>query len=320
MSQATLALTGATAGIAPALDGFSAAELEAAYGVCREVTRARARNFFYGLRLTPEPRRSAVYSIYAWMRAADDEADAEADQENRHARFGRFRALTERVLGGDLSAAPRPSFWPAFAATVRSYPIDHRVIRSMLDGLEADLDHRGYETLEELEHYCYCVGSTVGLTCVNIWGLAEGVDPQAARVKAEARGKAFQLTNILRDVAQDFDGSPSRVYLPAEVLDGHGLTAEGLRRWADPARCRSLMMAEAGRAEALYAASEGLEGMIDPACAPALWGMTRIYHGLLEVILADPARPFTGRRVRLSSARKFGIALQALMRSRTGRW
>ncbi len=308
----------------PLATGPTASAVEASFAHCREVTRRAARNFYYGLRLTPEPKRSAVYSIYAWMRYADDQVDEAAEIKVKMARLATLREMTARALEGSVperdNSSIGPSFWPAFVETVARYPIDHAHLVAMLDGLAEDLDHEGYETWEALDRYCYRVGSTVGLVCIAVWGLKAGASPVEAQRLSMARGRGFQLTNILRDVARDFDDSPRRVYLPCSLLRAHGVTCEALRAWADPAKSAALMHEAAGRARDFYAESAGLESLIDPACAPALWGMTQIYARLLEVIDADPAAVFKGKRVRLSAARKGFIALTAAVRKRSGVW
>ncbi len=291
----------------------------ASYAGCVEVVRTRARNFYYGLRLTPEPRRSAVYAIYAWMREADDRVDAHADPAVQRRELDAFRARTFAALresnqGGDAhdqAGDAHDGFWPALAHAVRTYRVPHEYLHDMLDGMDEDIGHAGYDTLDQLERYCYRVASTVGLVCVRIWGLRAGVDAEAAGEMARRRGLAFQLTNILRDVGQDYDASPRRVYVPADMLARHGLAAEDLRLWRDPARCRTAVMELATRARDHYEASAGLEDLIDPGCRPTLWAMTRIYRGLLDIVLDDPARVVGTRRIRLSGYQKVYIALRA---------
>ncbi len=303
----------------PSFPGVSAVELAAGYEQCAQITRSRARNFYYGLRLTPEPRRSAIYSIYAWMRGADDAADAQQSMESKRAELDQYRHHTSRILEGEIDRT-LPGYWLGFAATLRTYPISPRVFLDMLDGLDEDLQHDGYETDEELARYCYRVASTVGLVCVSIWGLASGADPKQARDLAIHRGQAFQLTNILRDFAEDFDADPSRVYLSRHGLDEMGLSAQQVRSWADPARCERYLGGQAGAARALYDASAGLEDLIDPACAPTLWAMTRIYSDILRLIEANPRRVVRAKRVRLRSTRKAGIALRASWRAKRKKW
>jgi phytoene synthase len=305
-------------GPAQPLSGVDQRTLAASFIECRGITRERARNFYYGLRLTPEPRRSALYAIYAWMRAADDAADGEAggDLAEQRRALAAFRETTERVLRGELPTGTAAGFWPAFAATVARYGIDHGIFEDVFRGLEEDMDHRGYATDADLSRYCYRVASTVGLACLAVWGLRPGVDEAVARDLAVRRGQAFQRTNILRDFAQDYDSRPRRVYLPMDAFARHGISPEDLREWRNPEACRRLVAEQAAIAREHYRASAPLDEMIDPACRPTLWAMTRIYSGLLAVIEGNPARIVARRRIRLPSTRKALIALRAAIAGR----
>lgn len=304
---------------APSLPGVGPDQLAAAYADCARITRERARNFYYGLRLTPEPRRSAIYSIYAWMRTADDQADAQSTVPERRAALARYRDLTDRVIRGERLTNQAP-YWTAFAATVAGYPIERSIFHEMLDGLDEDIDHGGYQIEADLSRYCYRVASTVGLVCISIWGTAPGADLELVQRLAVRRGQAFQRTNILRDYAEDFDSEPSRVYLPQEAFAAAGLTPEAVRSWTDPDGCARFVQSQAAIARAEYHASDGLERLIDPTCAPTLWAMTRIYSALLEIIEIDPGRVVRAKRVRLKSAHKASIAIAASWRARSGRW
>lgn len=298
-------------------------DLARAYDECARIVRRRARNFYYGLRLTPEPKRSAIYAVYAWMRRADDEADAEGDARCRLERLRAFVATTERMLaGGNLGGAEGDPVWLAFGETVRRYDIDHACLRDMLAGLETDLVSEGAvrvvqvcATRDDLSRYCYRVASTVGLVCLRVWGLAGGASEEEARRLAVIRGRAFQLTNILRDYAQDFDRG--RVYLPTEDFRASGLCPSELRAWSSPERCEAMVRGIAAWAREEYGASSPLDRMIDPSCVAALRAMTSIYSGLLRVIERDPARIAGRSRIRLQAIHKAGIALRAWLDSRS---
>ncbi|MHC4947989.1 MAG: phytoene/squalene synthase family protein [Planctomycetota bacterium] len=306
MSGASPVIPAASPGSAGSGD---APAVEAALAACRRITRTRARNFYYGLRLAPEPRRSALYALYAWMRRADDlvdaagpltDPDARADAQRR---LEAFRATTVDTLDG------RPPdddpVWVALADIGRRYRLPWAPFADMIDGQLADVDGRSCETAEDLLVYCRRVASSVGLLCIEVFGYTD----EAARGLATDRGIAFQLTNVLRDFAEDHDAG--RRYLPRAELETHGLTAEALRRWEDPARCRAFYDEQVARAEAYYERSEGLERLITPACVPTLWTMTAIYHRLLAKIGRDPARAASGRRVRLGAWHKGIIVLRA---------
>lgn len=281
------------------------ASVAAAFARCRAITRSRARNFYYGIRLSPEPQRSAIYAVYAWMRLADDLVDScdASDLAMLERRIADFRAHTDSALTGH-PAADDP-LWLAMAQTAQQFQINPAHFHDMLDGQLEDARRTSYDTFEQLVAYCRRVASTVGLICIDIWGYT---DPRACELAAE-RGIAFQLTNILRDVAQDHD--IGRVYLPTEDFERLGISSFDLRAWRKPEACRRLIDINAQRAEESYARSAPLDGMVRACGRPTLWAMTAIYHGLLEKIRRDPERLVGGRRVRLSALHKGTIALRA---------
>lgn len=298
------------------------ADEAAAFAYCRDIAKRRARNFYYGLCLTPEPRRSAIYTIYAWMRAADDEADnAISPAEARDRLAERREALSRFVRDEALPAERRGDpIWVALRAVLRAFPVNADDLFAMLDGLEEDSEHLGYTTRADLRRYCYRVASTVGLVCLSIWGMRADAASELprARALAERRGIAFQLTNILRDFAQDDD--TGRVYLPQEDFARHGLTPAALREWREPEKCAAMVADLAAWARGEYEASAPLDAMIDPSCRPTLWAMTQIYSGLLRKIEQSPERVVGSRRIRLQSAHKAGIAATALWRARRDAW
>ena len=300
----------------------------AAYALCAQITRTRARNFYYGLRLLPEPKRSAMYSIYAWMRAADDAVDEAGSNQERQARLAAFRQQTDRVLtdahaedfasGNTDDPQSPPTLWLAFRTTVQRFPLERRIFLDTLDGMEDDLRTFEYQTEEELSQYCYRVACTVGLACVRVWGLRAGVNPEVADELAILRGQAFQRTNILRDFKEDFDSEPCRTYIPRDAMQRAGLTAKAVRAWSNPDACRALILEQAALARSYYTRSAELENLIQPDSRPTLWAMTRIYSGILAIIEDRPERIITDNRVRLSSLAKSSIALRATARARLG--
>jgi len=293
-------------------DGMSCSsdQIERAVAHCLEVTRRRARNFYYGLKLSPEPQRSALFVIYAWMRNADDIVDGAdcsvgGDVETR---LQRFRTQTDAALAGQpIGDDP---LWVGLAATAEKFRLPRETFHIMLDGQLDDLARSEYETFDQLRNYCYRVASTVGLLCIEIWGYKG----DAACELAIDRGIAFQLTNIIRDYRQDFDAG--RVYLPREVFAEFKLTPESLRRWERPSACEAMLRQELRRAEVFYDRSATLDDFITPACRPTLWAMTAIYHGLLRKMQRDPSRIVLARRLRLSALHKGAIALRAQWRVR----
>lgn len=296
-------------------------DLEQAYAACRQVARRRARNFYYGLKLTPEPQRSGVYAIYAWMRTGDDLVDDAIGVDAKRDRLWVFEKATHKALAGEWfeeAGVGSRAMWAAFADAASRFGVMKSDIEAMFAGLREDIDHHGYQTMDELRRYCGRVASSVGRVCVTIWGVRQGVEPQDALLLAERRGLAFQFTNMLRDFAEDYDAG--RVYLPAEAMADAGLSPAELRLWRRPVACRRFVLDQAALARAEFDASAPLEGMISPACAPTLWAMTRIYSGLLGKIEDRPGRIVGEARIRLQSLHKASIAMRAIARRKRGAW
>lgn len=278
---------------------------------CRLVVRAAARNFYYGLRLTPEPYRSAIYAIYAWMREADDIADGDIPADAPAHTLDEFAATTAAVLARPSSALALGRHWPAFTRACTAFNIERAILESLLDGLRADLAFKPMRDFSDLCDYCNQVGGMPGLACLRIWGLAPGVDQTHADSLALARGRAFQLTNILRDIAFDAAQPSPRCYIPQTLFAEHQLTLASLLDRQAPARSDALIRNIAAHAEGLYELSESLLHMVHPRGRGALAAMSGIYRELLRRIATNPSRVSTLPRIRVPTWRKLLIAAQS---------
>ncbi|MBM4110811.1 MAG: phytoene/squalene synthase family protein [Phycisphaerae bacterium] len=267
---------------------------------CASIVRREARNFYYGLRLAPEPRRSALYAVYAWMRKADDLVDDGG--ADRIEQVAAFRAKTVRAFAGDLP--DRDPMWPALVRSIRDHALELADFDGMLDGQLLDADHRPCREWAEVRHFCDLVAGTVGRTCTRIFGAS---DPEAMRLSTD-RGIAFQLTNILRDLREDH--GMGRCYLPVDELSRAGLDLPRLLAWTDAPRCESFMRSQVERCVAHYRSSAPLDGMIDGACRPTLWAMTAIYGGIARRI-RDRPHSVVEVRVALPAPAKLLVALRA---------
>lgn len=257
--------------------------VERAYAVCRTIARREAKNFYYAFLALPEPRRNAICAVYAFMRKADDLADDESKpREVRRREIGIWtNEWHEAYQGGETSD-------PVFIAVrdaVQRFGIPLSLLDELVAGTTMDLQNAAtdatdtYATFDDLYRYCYLVASVVGLVCIRIFGYS---DPRAEKL-AEETGIAFQLTNILRDVAED--ASRNRVYLPLDDLAKHNVAVGDLLHrtaGAPPtANERALLADIAQRAERYYESAKRLLPLIDAESRPALWVLVRIYRRLL---------------------------------------
>ena len=273
------------------------ADLARSRAFCRDVARTRAGNFYHGMRLVPEPKRSATYALYAWLRVADDLADDEGEPAEKARRLERFWDDTLAVLsGGHADGAP---LWPAFREAALGYGLPVATLREHVSGQLLDQRKTRYADFDELYDYCRRVASTVGLLCIEIWG-HDGT--AVSRDLAEYRGVAFQLTNILRDVRED--ARLGRVYLP-----GCGASPEELLRGRVD---RHALHAVVARAREYYERSRPLETHLHRDGVACLWAMTEIYRGVFERIEREPTRVLGERRVGLPKWRKLWVAMRAV--------
>ena len=260
--------------------------LSAAYAVCRAIAKREAKNFYYAFVALPKPRRNAICAIYAFMRKADDLADDESvPVEERRARLDGWKAAWHAASAGGRTNDP---VFVAVRDATERYGIPLSLLDELVAGVTMDLDAaKGdapdtYAKFDDLYRYCYLVASVVGLVCIRIFGYS---DPGAEKL-AEETGIAFQLTNILRDVAEDAERN--RVYLPLADLKAHGVAVDGLLKRAKgtgPSAAERGLLKEIGsRAEKYYQSADALMPLIDKESRPALGVLVEIYHALLKRI------------------------------------
>jgi phytoene synthase len=275
--------------------------LKESFAWCRNVTRRRARNFYYSFVLLRREEHDALCAIYAFMRQCDDLADDSSDAAQGRSALERWRGDMEAALAG---RAPDHPVWPAFAATVARYRMPHDGFRDMIAGVASDLEPVDFRTYEDLYRYCYRVASVAGLCVVHILGY----ESREALALAEKCGVAFQLTNILRDVKED--AARGRVYFPEEDLARFGVRREDLLRGNGSGEFAELMRFEAGRARALYAESATLPDLVPSRNRACLRALIEIYRRLLDRIEESNFDVLT-RRIALPAWEKSLIVLRA---------
>ncbi|MGH3240349.1 MAG: presqualene diphosphate synthase HpnD [Spirillospora sp.] len=253
-----------------------------AYRHCENVVRSQARNFSYGIRLLPAPKRRALSAVYAFARRIDDIGDDhDAPASTRLERLAEERArLTDP--DGDTS----DPVLVALADAARRHPIPLEAFGELIDGCEADVRGETYDTFDDLLWYCRCVAGAVGRLSLGVFGTS---DPGTAGPRADALGVALQLTNILRDVRED--RLSGRVYLPAKDLAKFGCTLDldESGEFTDPPdHLVSLVRFQASRAAEWYDSGLKLLPMLDRRSAACAGAMAGIYRQLLKRITSDP--------------------------------
>jgi 15-cis-phytoene synthase len=268
----------------------------------RAVLHRHSRSFTLASRLLPQGMRDEAAVVYAWCRRADDAIDCAGDEAPVDA-LRRLRRELEAIGRGDAAEEP---VLVAFAEVVRARRIPLQYPEDLLSGLHMDVQGLEYQSLEQLLGYCYRVASTVGLMMCHIMGVHQ---PAALR-RAAHLGLAMQLTNICRDVAEDWQ--LGRLYLPADLLRRHGVCALRARGGPFPAAaadgCRGVLRELLGLADRYYASSEAGLAFLAPRCALSVDVARRVYSAIGRRIALQEYDVLAGRAVVPARAKLFACA------------
>ena len=253
------------------------AESARARAFCRKLVKAEARNFYYGFLLLPTRKRRAVYALYTFCRILDDALDdASPTGEDRVRLKGRFN----RMIAGDTTIREEADRFSTIALREArdEYPISARQLNWIMEGVLMDCDYSRYPTVEDLRRYLFGVASAVGLACIEIFRYRR----PAARAYAVFLGYGMQLTNIIRDVKEDY--LRGRIYLPLEDLNRFEVAESDLGADVTPPQVRRLLAFETERARRWFRKAEGLWPLLDRDAVPCPYALSLIYRALLRTI------------------------------------
>jgi len=290
---------------------ISPKDLACAQAAARAITREHARTFYFASHvLGPSVQRDA-YAVYACCRSIDDAVDRAAVR-GEPVRPQVAAEILERAYGsgGDQTGE---EWMPAFRDTAHRRKIQRKWFEDLAVGVAGDAGPVDLQTWAALELYCYRVAGTVGLMMMRVFGLED----EAAEPRALDLGRGMQLTNILRDVAED--AAAGRIYLPAEERRKFGVEREALLQGRPSGRWKEFMKFQVDRAREQYRRSEAGIGQL-AAGGPRLatWLMRELYAGILDPIEASGYDVFS-RRHSLSLSQKIGRGLAVMLR-RAGGW
>jgi phytoene synthase len=256
--------------------------LQQAYDECEAITAVHSRSFYLSYSLLPAEKKKAVRALYAFCRITDDIVDRPDGDVQESLWRWRQQAFAPNPSRQNLVAV-------AWADTRTHFHVPIRYAEQLIDGVTRDLTQTRYQTFADLATYCYGVASTVGLMSMHITGFAS----QEALPYAIKLGLALQLTNILRDVAEDWQRG--RVYLPQDELAAFGITESHLAAGVVTERWRQFMSFQIERNQRLYAeAWPGIE-MLHKDGRFAIAAAAEFYRAILDDIEAHDHDVFNRR-------------------------
>jgi phytoene synthase len=259
------------------------ASLRIAYKEAEKITAKFSKSFYYASGLLPEEKRSAVRALYAFCRTVDDIVDESPDEEQAtQLDYWRTMVETASFAESDLVAT-------AWADTLTRYHIPRHYALQLIDGVARDLFQSRYQSFDELATYCYGVASTVGLMSMYIIGFnsSEAV-PYAIKL-----GVALQMTNILRDIGEDYRNG--RLYLPREELAFYGIQESEIAEGHITDNWRQFMKFQIDRTRQVYEESWPGVKMLEREGQLAIGAASVFYQGILDEIEKNDYDVFTRR-------------------------
>jgi phytoene synthase len=281
--------------------------LSASREACRSMTRQHATTFYFASHVLPTQKRSDAYAVYAFCRYVDDQIDLAPDE---NARLRAFADL-EHVLHAAYCVAEPDSLarslpWLlAFHETVHRRAIPQNYFQDLLAGVEMDRGRVRIKNWEELDRYCYLVAGVVGLIMVHVM-----TEPAPELLKpARDLGTAMQLTNILRDIREDW--LRDRLYLPEDELAKFSLSTEDIAAQRSDETFRAMMRFQIDRARSYYRlADPGIAALPNDGSRFCARLMSTVYGEILGEIERADYRVHQGR-VHVSTSRKLWLAAKA---------
>ncbi|MGY1913854.1 phytoene/squalene synthase family protein [Blastococcus sp. SYSU DS0973] len=286
-------------------------QLRAAYRRCAQIAARHGKSYHLATRLLTPDRRTAVHALYAAARVADDLVDVPGDDPE-----GDLAEWSRAVLAELAAGWSDDPVRLALVHTYRRYdiPVEHLV--DFLAAMTSDLEVTGYADLDALDRYMWGSASVIGLQVLPVLGTAPGVLREEAAPHAIALGEAFQLTNFLRDVAEDADRG--RIYLPADLMAAHGVTREQLLERRHDARFAALMREMVEIVRRRYDDAAPGTPLLAPESRDCVRAATDLYGGILTEIERADYRVLDGR-VSVSKPRRLAVFARRLTAAQLAR-
>lgn len=265
----------------------------------KQIAKESNSSFYYSFSLLAKPKRDAMNTVYAFCRKTDDIVDEGSEPEElKFERLRKWRIELEKALYGTSDY----QLFNKLAAIIKQFNIPIDPFFELIVGMEMDLQRKRYPSFDELKLYCYCVASTVGLICIEIFGYKN----KSAKDYAINLGLAMQLTNILRDIKKDSDRG--RIYLPQKDMNDFNYSETDLIKRKYNPEFVSLMKYEAARAEEFFKKADQFLDFEDKHSMFPARAMQHIYHKLLTKIEAENYDVFA-KKIKVGKLEKAAISL-----------
>ncbi len=264
-------------------------DLEASYNCCMSLFKVHARSFYFASRYLDEKDRQSFAALYAFCRLADDFADEiDIPAETIEEELDALKDIVERMNQGEIFDHP---VLRAFEDTMRKYKIPLKYLNELIEGVRLDINLKEIKTVQELEKYCYHVASTVGVMLCYVMGATDAKTIE----RAIDLGQALQITNILRDIDEDFKNG--RIYIPLETRQQFRVTRDDFEKDEVSPNFKWLIKHMIALADSYYAKAEiGIQDL-PPAAAFTVKVASRVYAEIMNEIKKMDYQVFKQRAI-----------------------
>ena len=243
----------------------------AGFRQAESITKEYANTFYFASRFLSKEKRQAAYCVYAVCWLSDESVDNSA--------LNNLAEISRNIESAYGTAELNNPLLCAFRKTINKYDIPKLYFDALAKGMEMDLTQNRYKDFEELYKYCYRVAGVVGLVMLKIFGNAS----KDAEKPAVDLGIAMQLTNILRDIKEDF--LRGRIYLPADEMNRYGVNEDCIAAAGLNENFENLLKFQIQRARHYYLNSQsGIKLIPGAACRFTVLIMKEMYAGILDAI------------------------------------
>jgi 15-cis-phytoene synthase len=290
--------------------GIEGAALRAGYARCRAINAHHGRTYYLATLLLPPRKRPFVHALYGFARHVDDLVDDMTTRLSRSQRAERLDEWSADFLADLEWGSTSDPVSRAVIDTVQRWHIPTSYFADFLEAMRMDLDVTAYETFEDLTRYMWGSAAVIGLQMLPILGRADsGTRWDVLESHAIDLGTAFQLTNFLRDVAEDL--RRGRIYLPQESLRRFGVDRDRLARGQVDESIRNLLAWEIERARGLYASAAPGIDLVEASSRDCLRTATTLYAEILDEIERADYDVFSGR-VQVGLPRRAAVGITGL--------
>ena len=281
-------------------------DLAAAYERCREIHKRHGRTYYLATRLLPAWKRRHVHALYGFTRYADEIVDR-TEALPPAEREALLTEWSDRFVAGLRGEPVDDPLLPAVLHTIAVFDLDVEDFAKFLRSMAMDLTVTSYPTYDDLLDYMEGSAAVIGTMMLPILG---STDPAAAREPARQLGFAFQLTNFIRDVAEDLDRG--RTYLPDEHLAMFGVTRADLEKREATPKIKDLIRYEVSIAHDHYRQAAPGIPLLNPGSQACMRTAFQLYGGILDEVVANDYDVFA-RRATVPNSRRASVALRSLL-------